>query len=401
MLAFVTEAAFANGQSVHVDITLGARDALADGLLKDFVSDDAVFAALIHGAMFPDGGYAVHDGYGELAHWEPFQSAWLAHVRETCGSPPYDDVDCKRRAAFLLGMASHGMADQFYDATYQDRAARVYDATSDWANASMDEATDVVYVAEHGPVDVPDRWLPAEELAPIFGAAVDHEVTPDTLNAGQDLLEVAIAYVALAAAREDSVATYRAQFPWGTSHLDDATVPGHIGELSVVVARYWEVLWRRLSGDEALDSPVIYTNPAGGFGHAAGSDDVESRVSVVMARGLSQAGFDTSGWRVTDEDGAERPFSADLYYRHASHVVNLAPTEGWSADAAHEVAIPAGMPTFDGAALGGPYTFEFSTADAPVPDGPDAPRACGCGGGRQLDWLTVALAVALTTRRRQ
>lgn len=402
MLAFFAAAALANGQSVHVYITLGARDALPDGPLKEFVRDDTVFAALVHGAMFPDGGYAVQDGYGELAHWEPFQSSWLAHVRQTCGSPPYEDVDCQRRAAFLLGMASHGMADQFYDATYFDRAQRVYDVTSDWSNDSMDEATDVAYVADHGPLAVPDRWLPADELAPLFASSVGHDVTPETLASGQDLLEVAIAYVALAAAREESVATYRAQFPWGTSHLDDPAVPGHIAEVSVVVARYWEVLWRRLAGDEALEPPVIYATPDGGYSHPTDASDLESRVSVVMARGLSQAGFDTSSWTATDEAGAGRPFTTDLFYRDASHVVNLTPTEGWSEDSEHTVTIAAGLPAFDGAVLGGPFAFAFSTADAPVIDETDAaaPRACGCGGRpRAPGWLSIGLLLLAAVRR--
>jgi hypothetical protein len=404
MLAFLVPDALANGQTVHVQIMLGAREGLPDGVLRDFVQDDDVFAALVHGAMFPDGGYAVHDGYGELAHWEPFQSGWLAHVRETCGSPPYDDVECQRRAAFLLGMAAHGMADQYYDATYQDRASRVYDATADWAGSSMDEATDVVYTSEHGPVDLPDRWLPSDELAPIFGTAVGHTVTPDTLESGQDLLELAIAYVALAAAREETVAEYRAQFPWGTSHLDDPTVPGHIAEVSVVVARYWEVLWRRLSGDEALEPAVIYTNPAGGYAHPTSADDIESRVSVVMARGLSQAGFDTSAWNAIDEDGVQRPFTSTLYYREASHVVNLAPTDGWSADAEHTVFVAAGMPAFDGATLGGPSTFTFSTAAPPIDTSSDSadtdtPRACGCASSAQPGGPIGMLALLLVRRR--
>ena len=75
--ALAPSTAHANGQTTHVWITLEAVGHLDDGPLKELLSKPEVFDALVNGAMFPDGGYANGDHYGELAHWEPLQQAYL------------------------------------------------------------------------------------------------------------------------------------------------------------------------------------------------------------------------------------------------------------------------------------------------------------------------------------
>ena len=112
--------ALANGQSTHLWITEHALTHLPDGELKDIVSDPANRQMLRNGTMFPDGGYAVSDDYGEIAHWEGFQSAYREWI-ENNYPQPFSDAGAQH-VAFLMGMASHGMADQVFDSLFMERS---------------------------------------------------------------------------------------------------------------------------------------------------------------------------------------------------------------------------------------------------------------------------------------
>ena len=90
ILALLPATAWANGQTTHVWITLEAIH-LDEGPVLDLLARTEMRDPLVNGAMFPDGGYAVGDDYGELAHWEPFQQAYLGWIRDTY-DPPYDRV---------------------------------------------------------------------------------------------------------------------------------------------------------------------------------------------------------------------------------------------------------------------------------------------------------------------
>ncbi|MBK9649614.1 MAG: hypothetical protein IPO67_31430 [Deltaproteobacteria bacterium] len=69
--------ALANGQTTHSWISVHALAHLPPGDLHDLLTREDLAPYLLNGTMFPDGGYAVGDDYGERAHWEPFQSAYL------------------------------------------------------------------------------------------------------------------------------------------------------------------------------------------------------------------------------------------------------------------------------------------------------------------------------------
>ena len=114
-------AALANGQTTHIWITEAALSALPDGELKELLARPELRDPLINGAMFPDGGYAVGDDYGELAHWEPFQQSYLQWIRDTYAAP-YTEGEAADHVAFFMGMASHGMADEVFDSLFRAAA---------------------------------------------------------------------------------------------------------------------------------------------------------------------------------------------------------------------------------------------------------------------------------------
>ncbi len=184
-------AARANGNHTHIGITLMAIELLPPGPLRELLGAADVRQMLVNGTIFPDGGYAIQHEYGETAHWEPFQRALAARIRNQCPDPLASQA-CREKAAFLFGMASHGMADQVFDALYM-AAAKVHDAAnwSDGLTDSFDSSTDVLWVAARGGIEPPERWLPMDDLLATF-TAVGVSVPATTIEDGQAILLTAV-----------------------------------------------------------------------------------------------------------------------------------------------------------------------------------------------------------------
>jgi hypothetical protein len=338
--------------------------------------------------MFPDGGYAVNHGYGEVAHWEPFQGLFRDWILET-GDPSGEEA--APYVAFYLGLASHGMADQVFDSMYMERS-RVYDAEFGWTQSqnSLDTSQDIVFANLTGAQGVPERWLP--EVLPELFEAVGVEVDMETLENGQTWLELAVASVGAFADDSVSVDQHLEAFPWGCTHLLDAAVPGAPPMEAEVVARYWQALWAELLG-ETVSLEVIGTFPAeGAVGHEDSAEDVEARLSLVFNRGLYSEDVVGDYFRVA-ADGAELTVDLDLFYRDHSHVVNVSPIDGWVERSGHALTVSTELSATDGRHLDAPFSLTFSTT--PEPEG------CGCTSSRDSGgWLSVWLGALVLGRRR-
>jgi MYXO-CTERM domain-containing protein len=419
LVALAGPTAWANGQTTHVWITREARQLVADGALGDIVRDPALEAALVHGTMFPDGGYPLGHPYGEAAHWEPFQGAYLAWIRRTYG-PPYDDEEARQHVAFLLGLASHGMADQTFDAHYQNRSQR-YDGELGWAAGdSMDEATDFEWAWLTGPQEVPERFVPAATLVEVFGER-GIEVDEDTLDAGQDLLELAIGVVGLGSRTELGLERYREGFPWATSHMQDPALPGTPAREAEVIALYWAEVWGRLHDLQPEDA-ILHTHPAaGGWVPSTDPDSPDSRISITFRRSLHTDDVVPEAFLV---EGPEGPITVQtwLFYGTDSHIVHLVPVEPWPTDAELAVTVRAGLPDRLGGVLAADATFtvtteepppedsggtdgdEIADADADADDG-EAPKSrcegCASGPGQGLGAGLLGLVALVVGRRRR
>ena len=115
ILLLLSGTALANGQTTHLWITETARTHLPAGELADLLTGQS--DVLRVGTMFPDGGYAIGHGYGEVAHWEPFQGLLRDWILDNFDDPT--GTDAAPYVAFYLGLASHGMADQVFDSMYR------------------------------------------------------------------------------------------------------------------------------------------------------------------------------------------------------------------------------------------------------------------------------------------
>lgn len=401
-------AALANGQSSHVWISLHALEHLPEGELRELLTEPELLPWLENGTMFPDGGYPLGDGYAEIAHWEPFQNRFRDAIAARC-EEPYTD-ECRQDIAFLLGMASHGMADQVFDALYYERG-RQYDPSENFAAHSFDQSTDVALMAAVGRVEVPEDHVPYEELVELY-REYGHEVDRDTLETGQSLLRVAILWVGNASEDEALLASETAWFPWMSANIADPDLPGAPFCEGRVVAAYWQSVWRRLRGDLRFEPELLASFPEGGFGLDTDGSRVESRISLVFSQAIDTASLDDARVQVRDGAGQVVPTSAWMYYGDGSHVLHLASPTGWQPESDYTVTVGAGLRTLDGQESAGTTSLVVSTSPPPPEDtgGPgedggtsaevEAASGCGCGATGAGGALPLLLIPWLQGRRR-
>jgi hypothetical protein len=365
-IAWLPASAEANGQSTHLWITDDARTHVPPGPLAEFVGDPALDRMLRNGTMFPDGGYPLGDPYAEIAHWEPFQISYLDWIMANY-DPPYTGEGAEH-LAFLLGMASHGMADQVFDSLYGERV-KAYDGDF----GDFDTASDLIMMSYFEPMMAPSDWVPYTVFDQLYDA-IGYDVDPAVMMNGQNLLRIAVNSVAIFSQMPEQVAEASLPFPWGSQHLLDETVPGAPPCEGEVIARYWRVLWA-IAHEQVLPGPVLATIPAdGGANHPSDSSSLESWVSVVFSRGLETAPLDPSSFHVISAGGTEVPITLWHYYGQDAHIVHLRPQADLEADTIYTVTVDPGVASVHGEALDG-YVFRFSTgAIGPDPIVPEWPE---------------------------
>lgn len=366
VLFAIPNIAAANGQSTHLWITDDARSHVPEGALADFLADPAIDKMLRNGTMFPDGGYPLDDPYAEIAHWEPFQTTYLDWILANY-DPPYTG-EAAEHLAFLLGMASHGMADQVFDSLYGERV-KLYDG----AFGDFDTASDIIMMSYFEPMMAPSDWVPYTVFDQLYDE-VGYDVDPDTMMQGQNLLRIAVNSVAIFSQMPDQVAESSVPFPWGSQHLLDESVPGAPPCEGEIIARYWRVLWA-IAHDQVMPGPVMATIPAdGAANHPTDSSSLESWVSVVFSRGLEDAPLDVSSFHVVSEGGTEVPITIWHYYGQDAHIVHLRPQADLEADTTYTATVDPGVLTIHGDSLD-EFEFRFSTGaigpDPVVPEWPD------------------------------
>ena len=159
IVALLPAAARANGNVSHQWVSKTAADLVpADGSLRELVGDPALRQALFTGTLFPDWGYVPgttsdERDAGEASHWEPVQEGYRKWIVDNY-APPWSD-EARLHLAFYLGMTSHGIADQTYDAMFFERS-RFYENKD---HNEFDTDTDVLWAGATGPGEKPTVWL--------------------------------------------------------------------------------------------------------------------------------------------------------------------------------------------------------------------------------------------------
>jgi MYXO-CTERM domain-containing protein len=392
-LLLLLPAALANGQTTHMWISHEAVEQLPEGALRDLLEVPEHMAALENGTMFPDGGYAVDHPYGETAHWEPFQDLFRDWIIESFEGPL--DPEAGKYVAFYLGLASHGMADQVFDALYMERSKQ-QDAEAGWASGeSLDTSSDIVWAWTTGPQVPPSSWFPPVLVSLFEEAGV--EVEEDTLQAGQERLGMAIDLVGVLGEDEAGVQIHREYFPWGCGNMTNRMVPGGPHSEAEIVAAYWLALWAKLEGEQPPLALISSFPKDGGMSHEVSAERVESRLSLIFNRSLLKSEAKTLGFALRSED--EVPVLEPwLFYRDDSHVLHLVPDSDWAENSDFILQVDAGLVATDGRVLDVDSNIAFSTR--PFVD----PTASGCGCAttgaqhRRLPWALLFLATLFRRR---
>ena len=308
---------------------------------------------------------------------------------------------CPQHVAFLMGLSSHGMADEVFDSRFMELSRR-YDPGWEHDVAPLDTASDVLLAAAVGGFVAPDLWVPAETLAGLL-TAVGTPVDTDTVQEGHSRTFIALEYTEWARSQASLIEDFSAEYPWTAEHIIDAEIPGSPPREAVVVSRFWQAVWERLN-DEAFEQAVVHVSPEdGSFGHAISADDVESRLWLSFGRGVDE---DTLGEvAVRSTEGADVEVEVDHHYGNFSHSVTVFPQQDWAEDTDYVLEVGTGITDVDGQSPSSAWSSTFSTRAPPPPPAAEEGDCSGCAlEGQQglrapFAWLFTALVVVCARRR--
>jgi MYXO-CTERM domain-containing protein len=375
----VAASASANGSYSHVHISQLAHAQLPPGPLRDLLSDPQMIVAYEAGSMFPDSGYAVNDEYGELAHWEAFLDACIQHLRRTYDGD-FSSLEARQQIAFVLGVASHGMADQSYDTTLLARAFEVDGPEP--AGISVDQYADYFLTIDQGVSFTVDAWAPYAVLPPIIEeASGGHVVTEELLGMAMTRMS---GVMAVQGDYDFAIAfhgTAWESFPFLGTHVYNEAAVGSVPWLGALVADYWQVVWDRIHGTNDPDRDlVVRTHPLDGAVNwpVDQSDGAAwSRIAVFFGYGVDR---DTARPLLVLRDAAGDPIEVRLetaYDGRDRNLVFLVPTAPLAYDGEYTVEVGAGLTTLGGLTTTAPFVFSFRTrcaadrlADCPPLDPP-------------------------------
>lgn len=364
LTVLVPSVARANGITAHAHISDLAVRELPPGELRDLLESPDVLQALRSGSVFPDSGYAASHAYGELAHWEPFTNEYLEWI-VTNHPPPWDELTDRQRVAFLFGAMSHGMADQVFDSLFMHKTVQ-YDGT----DTDLDRRAEMWLVIEHDPNISPlEVFVPAEELPGILLSSSGEAATAGDFTRGMGLVSTGIRAIPILARTEYEDAWLA--MPWSaTRYYAGTSEPGSLPHIAYVVSRYWQVVWERLHGADALERSVVATWPEeGGVNFETMAGRAECRAMIVFGHAIDSASF-------TGADGAHfhlRPLAggpdvaahARFQWNDIANAVLVIPDEDLAYDTEYVVELTTGITTMDGRALPAPVTLGFRTRCAP------------------------------------
>lgn len=425
----------ANGAYTHVHISQLAADALPPGELAALLAVPENRAALEAGSMFPDSGYAVGDEYGELAHWEPFLSAFIAHLSSTYGGD-YSSVEAEREVAFLLGVASHGLADQTYDTTLLARAFEIDGPEN--AEHPVDQYADYFIVIDERVVFSVDAWAPYAAIIPVV-AAVGHTVSEATLTTGVSRMSVVTEVQSNPRVAGAAYWDAWADYPFLGTHVYNPVAVGSLPWVAERISAYWEVLWDRLHGSDDVDAQlVIHTEPDDG----GVNWPVDLSVSEAWSRPAIWFGYGIERDQIAPlitlreaATGSAVPITLRTAYNgRQRNLVFLHPEVTLAHDTDYTVEIAPGVETLDGRTSAAAFMLSFRTrcaedrlADCPpldpplvagptptpptpadagaaTPDagpGPSTSGGCAAAPHRSEPWIGWTLIALLLTRRRR
>ncbi len=367
--------AAAHGIWGHVHVTGWAVENLPDGELRTFLSDPEVFNALLFGAAFTDSGYWPQGGelaakahaYGEHTHWEPFIEDFVQWLADN-DPPPWTSLESKKRVAFLMGCASHGLQDEIFDSLFLYQA----DENDGAGQGEADPGTDGFLALDGHLRFVPEPWYPVDTLLELYAMA-GLDTTADVMAQSVDIMT--FLYVNGELGREIARTNgheYLDVIPWTAAHYMDPDIPGALRAEIFPTARYLEALWARLHGDYGSDVLVTHAYPEPPRrlrSHEAGT--VDGWVTLIFGVG-AKSGSATTSWVDADQTPVTYQTKATRWGNSQDwgRLMRLQPTQTLAPGGWYTVRLEPGVERIDGVPFEGDFELSFQVAcDATNPDG--------------------------------
>ncbi len=356
--------ASAHGLWGHIHVTGWAIENLPDGELRDFFSDPEVLNAALFGATYTDAGYSVSGSLQGLArdiaeqtHWEPFITAYVQWIRDN-DPPPWTDLESKKRVAFLMGCASHGLQDEVFDTLFLYQVGEHDDGDQD----SADPGTDGFLALQGYLRFVPKEYVPREAIRGLY-VGIDDALYDAAVDKSLSL--VLGAYIndafGIAAARA-SGEYYEPIIPWSYDHYLDPAIPGSLRAEILPTLRYLQVIWKRLHDpSDAETVTATYPElPRRLPSVLTGTPD--AWVSLMFGAGVLYNQLTPTWEQLSGPAGAAlSPVPFELVNSRwgpaETRIVKLTPTSELTPGAWYRVQVPK-LPRLDGVA-GTPFGFEF------------------------------------------
>ena len=257
----------AHGIWGHIHVTGWAMEYTDHPELQDLFSDPDMRNAALFGAAFTDSGYfpfaestsQYSRVYSEYTHWEPFVHDYIQWMKLN-DPPPFTSLESKKRVAFLLGTASHGLQDEIFDSLFLHRAQ---EEDGEGQN-SLDPACDG-FLAQDGEL----RFFPSEDIpfAPLVDiyAQLDPNISAEVI---QDSVELMVGLYVNEDNGQNTAQSladlYGENLIWTAENYLNPDIPGSIQSEIIPTAKYMEAIWKRLHDELTPKDFIIATYPAHG-----------------------------------------------------------------------------------------------------------------------------------------
>ncbi len=354
----------AHGIWGHIHVTGWAIENLPPSDVRDFFSDPDVFNAALFGAAFTDSGYFPQSGdlatrtraYSEHTHWEPFIKDFVTWIREN-DPPPWDDLESRKRVAFLFGAASHGLQDEVFDSLFLFQT-REHD---DGGQEEADPGSDGFLALDAHLRFVPEPYVPMDTLLELYDG-LDAEVTERDIWSAVDVMTLLYVHEGGWTVAEGLGNQYSEAIPWTQAHYMDPDIPGSLRAEIVPTGRYIEALWDRLHDGLTAEDSVTHTYPTAPYrlrSHEVGT--VDGWVTFIFCAGVR---WDSIAAEWTDEQGA--PVATSLrntrWGAGWTRLVSVTPEEALTPGGRYRVALVDGAERIDGVTLVGTAVADFEVA---------------------------------------
>lgn len=384
LVALAPVRAEAHGIWGHIHVTGWAIENLPPGEVRDFFGDPEVFNAALFGAAFTDSGYFPQSGalsersraYSEHTHWEPFVQDFIVWILEN-DPPPWDDLESRKRAAFLIGAACHGLQDEIFDSIFLLQVAE----EDDGGQGEADPGSDGFLVLDAHLRFVPEPYVPIDTLVELY-EVLDRNVDADTIEQAVELMEFLYVREGGWLVAEGLGNQYSEEIPWTRAHYMDPDIPGSLRAEINPTAAHIEALWERLHGRFDADDVVVATYPDVPrrlLSHQ--TDTPDSLVTLIFGAGVERDSVATH-WH-GEEGDVEHRVEGTRWGADHPRLIRLDPGQELVPGGTYTAGLVAGASLIDGSATSEDFAFEFQVActddegecepiDPPVPsiDGP-------------------------------